>query len=69
MRRWVWSGSFVTEGPIVDTALIHTLFKPEELKFWFGTTDIRDDDGTGHTGTIIDPSTAREIYWRYHGKS
>jgi len=52
------------EGPIIDVRLIESLFAPDEMERWFGTTDIRDDDGTEHGGTIITAEAWAEIVRR-----
>jgi hypothetical protein len=53
------------EGPIVDVRLIESLFAPNELERWFGTTTLRDDDGA-HDGTHISAEAAEEIARRYY---
>ena len=55
-------------GPIIDAELIRSLFAPDELEHWFGTSDIRDDDGTGHDGTLIPGPAAEEIARRLRSR-
>jgi hypothetical protein len=51
---------------IVNVALIESLFAPDEYERWFGTTELRDDDGTTYDGTLISVEAAEEIYRRYY---